>query len=247
MAVAMVSVATGRVGFLYFSSSQAAGVDHDALVAVTRRAGQEALALGASLVQAVLPASSAADGALLQAAGFEHLAEMICLEQNLAALPQASPAVCAGMTYETGHEIPSGVWEELIAQTYQDSCDCPLLRGRRAMPDVVASLRLPGRYWPGHWYLVQIDGQRAGCLLINQATSPQSAEVAYLGVAPAFRGRGLSRAMLHHAMRGLRREGILSLCLVVDAENAPARRVYQAAGFMEIERKQAFTLLPNRR
>ena len=46
-----------------------------------------------------------------------------------------------------------------------------------------------------------LDGQPAGYLVAKDDTATDELYVDYLGVDPAFRGRGLGRALLLHAIR----------------------------------------------
>ena len=52
-----------------------------------------------------------------------------------------------------------------------------------------------------------------------------------LGVAAAWRGRGIGRALLNALADRARRDGIEALSLSVDAANEPAVRLYRSIGF----------------
>jgi len=66
------------------------------------------------------------------------------------------------------------------------------------------------------------------------------AEILSLAVAPGWRGRGLSRPLLDLHLRRLAGLGAHTLFLEVDKENAPARRLYQRAGFYEVGQRQGY-------
>ena len=51
-------------------------------------------------------------------------------------------------------------------------------------------------------------------------------------VAPAYRGRGMARELLRCAESSAWNAGAASLWLHVDAENRPAIRLYQSAGYL---------------
>jgi mycothiol synthase len=55
--------------------------------------------------------------------------------------------------------------------------------------------------------------------------------IGMIGVAPEYRGRGLSRPVLLAGMAYLRSVGVYDIALHVDQTNAPARRLYDAVGF----------------
>lgn len=58
-----------------------------------------------------------------------------------------------------------------------------------------------------------------------------SGEVAALGVAPSWQGRGLGRALLRWGARSLALAGALPLTLTVDGENENALGLYRSEGF----------------
>jgi mycothiol synthase len=58
--------------------------------------------------------------------------------------------------------------------------------------------------------------------------------IGMIGVAPPYRGRGLSRPLLLAGMAYLRSVGVYDIGLHVDQANAPARRLYDAVGFQQV-------------
>jgi mycothiol synthase len=55
-----------------------------------------------------------------------------------------------------------------------------------------------------------------------------------IGVAPDYRGRGLSKPLLVAGMRYLLSAGVSEIGLHVDGANTPAIRLYQSVGFQKI-------------
>jgi ribosomal protein S18 acetylase RimI-like enzyme len=81
------------------------------------------------------------------------------------------------------------------------------------------------------------DGERAGFLLLlfdvpDEVTLTRQAFVAYMAVEPAMRGEGIGRAMLAAAEAHAIAAGMPSMSLMVTDENAPARALYDRAGFV---------------
>jgi [ribosomal protein S18]-alanine N-acetyltransferase len=66
------------------------------------------------------------------------------------------------------------------------------------------------------------------------------AEILSVAIAPARRGRGLSRPLLDLHLRSLAGRGVRSVFLEVDEHNKPACRLYAAAGFHEVGRRQRY-------
>ena len=66
------------------------------------------------------------------------------------------------------------------------------------------------------------------------------AEILSVAVAPARRGRGLSRRLLDLHLRRLVALGTRAVFLEVDEDNLPARRLYARAGFHEVGRRESY-------
>jgi len=68
---------------------------------------------------------------------------------------------------------------------------------------------------------------------------PGEAELYFIGVRRDWRGKGIGQVLLQALAQESRRRGMLSMGLIADAENEPARRLYGHSGMREIRR---FTL-----
>ncbi len=77
------------------------------------------------------------------------------------------------------------------------------------------------------------DGRMIGFTLIGVDTwgGAVSAYDAGTGIFPAFRGQGLARRMLDHALPALRERGVERFVLEVLQTNEPAIKAYRKAGF----------------
>jgi ribosomal protein S18 acetylase RimI-like enzyme len=96
------------------------------------------------------------------------------------------------------------------------------------LPVIERELREPDwRLWSAR----NADGATVGWLWVRPGDSPRSAFLYQITVAERFRRRGYGRAMLSALEEKLAREGIDELVLHVNAPNAPARRLYAAAGY----------------
>jgi [ribosomal protein S18]-alanine N-acetyltransferase len=84
---------------------------------------------------------------------------------------------------------------------------------------------------------------RAGRSLVGFILSRLAAgevEILSVAVAPAWRGRGLSRPLLDLHLRRLAGLGARTVFLEVDEKNAPAGRLYRKAGFYDVGRRQGY-------
>jgi ribosomal-protein-alanine N-acetyltransferase len=66
------------------------------------------------------------------------------------------------------------------------------------------------------------------------------AEILSIAVAPAWRGRKLSRSLLDLHLRRLAGLGTRAVFLEVGKNNAPARALYRRAGFHEVSQRQGY-------
>lgn len=203
--------------------------------------GAELALLGARALhfgQILLDPDDREGEAIVRGLGFEQLAQLEYrkVEPSFAAVPAAA----AGVRWGSGEEVDDSTFADTIAGTYVDSQDCPDLNGIRPMADVVAAHRAAGLYQPQYWQMAYVDGVAAGCVLVTPLAYPGGFELVYLGVLPAFRGRGLGRVLTERAVHLARAGGGEALYLAVDARNGPARRVYEAAGFVTISLRNAY-------
>jgi ribosomal-protein-alanine N-acetyltransferase len=81
-------------------------------------------------------------------------------------------------------------------------------------------------------------GKFIGFILSRRAAA--EAEILSVAIAPAWRGRKLSRGLLDLHMRRLAALGVRSVSLEVDKHNAPAQALYKRAGFHEVGQRQGY-------
>ena len=123
------------------------------------------------------------------------------------------------------------------------------LRPGREADVVVAFERLIAFcFGRAHELLIAEDaGERVGFLLLlydvpDEVTLTDQAFVAYTAVEPHAQGRGAGRALLDEAERSARAAGRAYVSLMVTDDNAPARTLYEHAGY-QTERRMMTKLL----
>ncbi|MHC4982397.1 MAG: GNAT family N-acetyltransferase [Planctomycetota bacterium] len=245
VAAAMVLDSPGRVGMLFSCPVDVPSVDVDVLAEVVRAAALDGLARGRAFVQSLSDPEAAHKAAMLVAAGLEPLAELVYLKLDLSSL--AGRGEAGKLTWRSYREYGEDELAQVIAATYEGSLDCPRLTGVRSMADVIAAHKTSGRFSPASWWLVgpaggEGQGSAAGCILVNDI-DPLTAELVYMGVVPACRGRGFGEAMVQGAGRRVAGRGIKTLTAAVDAQNVYARRLYASQGFVETHRRLAYVML----
>jgi [ribosomal protein S18]-alanine N-acetyltransferase len=90
----------------------------------------------------------------------------------------------------------------------------------------------------GFGYLAWQEGAPAGFILARDLGG--EVEILSLGVLPGWRRRGIGRALLDSAVAEAERRRAGSLVLEVASENAPARELYAACGFVQVGRRPRY-------
>jgi ribosomal-protein-alanine N-acetyltransferase len=75
---------------------------------------------------------------------------------------------------------------------------------------------------------------------IMSRAAADEAEILSVAIAPAWRGRGLSRPLLDFHLRALAGLGVRVTFLEVDEHNAPALRLYEGAGFRPVGQRRGY-------
>lgn len=241
VAASLVLASPGKAGMIFYTSPLEASID--VIAAVTDRTARASMAAGLTFVQALVEVPNPAEVEILQRAGLSLLAELIYMRRELAMRDLEHTPAEDQYTWRQFGDFDDDELAAVIAKTYEKSLDCPALAGVREMRDVIATHRSCGVFTPESWWLVEQAGQPAGCILVNDYPTSGVSDVVYLGVTVPFRGRGISRLMLHRTGRGAMERGYGAMTLAVDAANPYALRVYQQEGFIETTRRSAYALL----
>ena len=187
-----------------------------------------------ALVDRTSPRSAAGD---LARGGMPRITHLIYLTRSTTPPLAVPPSVPRFLWSEYG----PGTDEEfraILSATYHGSLDMPELEGVRSLDDVIAGHRAAGRFDPSRWKVGVVEDDPSSGAIVLLADQPErgSWEVAYLGLTPAARGRGLGRMALAHALE-MARPHAKRLELAVDARNKPASKLYKRAGFLPFERR----------
>jgi ribosomal protein S18 acetylase RimI-like enzyme len=207
-------------------------------VALVRAALEDLKARGYRLVQALLDESAPKRGAAdLEGGGMPHVTDLIYLEgdtrREIAVRPGLPPIDWRPFGPDTEAEFRA-----VLRETYRGSLDMPELEGLRSLDDVLASHRAVGRFVADRWQVGHVRGEpgAAAVLLLSAVPDRDAWEVAYLGLTPSARGRGLGRAVLARAA-ALARPHAARLELAVDVRNLPAHHLYRNAGLRPFDRR----------
>lgn len=235
IAAAVALLLPGRTALLLSAGPDASAADRP-----TIEPGAQAEALAEALrgladanlhyVSALIDPSATATRGLIEAVGFTRLTRLEYLERGTT-YPWVDPPPEDLVNWIAYHPDTRNRFEEVLAKTYQGSLDCPELAALRPIDDVLAAHQATGRFDPTLWELATTPEGDAGCLLLANIGRGRMLEVAYMGVAQAFRGRGLAKILLRRALAQARSRRIARLTLAVDARNTPAAQLYRSFGF----------------
>ena len=146
---------------------------------------------------------------------------------------------------DTGLDVRCESWEaglgedfeRALVASYEQTRDCPAMRGLREPRDVLAGHRAAGRFEAHLWTLLRVEGEPAGLMLLAPIDATGEVELVYLGVGAGWRRRGLSRYLMGRAMHQCAQEGARTMTLAVDEANGPALNLYQRLGFRATARR----------
>ena len=199
---------------------------------------EDATATGVVLVQAMLEPADTAGREAFGSAGLWLLATLQYMERR-------PPIMVPTVTLPTGvrlepysagtHEL----FKRTIQESYRETLDCPALSGLREMEDVIAGHKAVGPFDPQLWSLVMEYERPLGVLLLADVVARNALELAYLGLVPEARGRGLGRALMNRVLAIASRRGFAVASLAVDAANEPAAKLYRRCGYTRVAERVA--------
>ncbi len=100
---------------------------------------------------------------------------------------------------------------------------------------------------PALWFVAEGDGALAGVLLGEVWAEDDLGWVGQLAVDPAWRGRGLGRALLLHVLADFRRRGLPRAALSVHGGNDRAAGLYESVGMRPAWRHDRFDRVESQR
>ncbi|MDZ7616541.1 MAG: GNAT family N-acetyltransferase [Patescibacteria group bacterium] len=227
----------GKTAIVWLPSLPPAVPDSVAL-ALTDTLGRWLESQGTVMAQTLLATVSTKKEKLLKALQFTYLSDLLYLVALADQFPSSEPA--AVLQFAPVAADAEGRYAALVEATYEGTRDCEGLDGIRKMKDVFDGYRAVGDSGTREWYWVRHGGQDAGCLILADHPPHGNLELVYMGVAPAWRGRGWGVEIAQWAQW---RAGILGrgrLVLAVDTDNGPALAAYVAAGFQAWDRRSVY-------
>ncbi|MDB5173540.1 MAG: acetyltransferase [Phycisphaerales bacterium] len=195
------------------------------------------------LAQVLLDPADESGQRLFETHGFARMAELIYLHGPVRRAAQ-SPVLPTSLSLVTYSADTHAQFAGAIAESYHESLDCPGLNGVRSIDDIVAGHKASGEFDPSWWLLLRERDAMGldvplGVLLLSRLPRSDTAELVYLGLTPAARGRGLGDTLMRQAFALIAQSPLQRLSLAVDSGNAPALKLYYRYGMSRIGSKIA--------
>jgi ribosomal protein S18 acetylase RimI-like enzyme len=229
----------GRTAMMFASRAQ----HRDEAPSLGGLIAHTATALGTAdvrLAQSLLMHAEVNERRAFIAGGFVELAQLSYLER---AVPRSGeiepPSWPEDVTIETYRDDLIDDFLVALDQSYEQTLDCPGLRGIRETCDILEGHRGAGEFDPSLWMLMRLNDSPSGLILLNPSPANKSIELVYVGLAAAARGRGLGRALLRHALSLIADRPERTINLAVDERNEPALSMYAREGFRRSLRRVA--------
>jgi ribosomal protein S18 acetylase RimI-like enzyme len=191
-----------------------------------------------NLAQVLLDPDDSPDRQAFVRAGFHDLAILSYLERTIrpSKLAVTWPANVTIRQYETHMRAEM---LRVLEGSYEDTLDCPGLRGQRKTEDILEGHRSAELLDAMLWNLLYIDGRASGVALLNPSSDRNTIELVYLGLIKEARGRGLGAQLLRFALNLLANRRERTIHLAVDEANGPAIALYRREGFRAVQRRRA--------
>jgi ribosomal protein S18 acetylase RimI-like enzyme len=196
---------------------------------------------GVKLVQALLVPEQAHRGGVLTRNGFFYATRLFQMAHDLRPLSRPQPHA-PPLVFEPFADGNRAAFVAALLQTHEGSRDCPELNGVRTPEEVLAGHLHQGE-GERRWWLVRDGDAAAAVLLLTEPGDSDEWEIAYVGVVPAARRRGVGRAVVRRALDEARAGGAVRLTLAVDARNRPAFDLYLSLGFETYDRREVYLAL----
>jgi ribosomal protein S18 acetylase RimI-like enzyme len=227
-AAALVQVLPGAMGVAW----PPRGDSRDAEDAATLAACAWLRGRGVKVCQAFAPPGGDAEVAPLERCGFRHTTQLALLQSDLSAAREPSR-----LSFTAHGAAPPADFAAALLATHEGTLDCPELNAPRTPEELLAGFTASGA---AEWHLASLDREPVGVVLMEFVADFEAAELTYLGVVPAFRGRGLGAELLRFALREAAGARLRELKVSVDTRNEPAMRLYAAHGFAEYDRREVW-------
>ena len=203
-------------------------------VELLQRAVARARALGISVAH-ICVTPDLEKGKVLEQLGFSHVRTYLDMLWNQDGLPELDLPLGYSMRSFQNGDTP------LLTQVQNDAFTgswgfCP-----NTEEQIEYRTRMPNTSKAGILFLFEGDNPAGYCWTVMvPAEIGVRGMIGMIGVVPQYRGKGVSRHVLHAGMKQMRSVGLAEIGLEVDANNDPAVRLYTSTGFKKMGERHWF-------
>lgn len=194
---------------------------------------------GAKLGQALLHPPEVPLAASLERNGFQHITRLWYLRRSVRASDRTLAAP-GRLTLESYRNGDRDQFHQTLLHTYAGSLDCPEVNGVRELNEIIIGHQAQGKHDPDLWWLAREEGQPVGVVLMTEMPEGTGLEIAYVGIVPQARNRGLGRELVARALAEAEQRGAVQVTLSVDERNHLAWNLYQHLGFEPYEQREVY-------
>jgi GNAT superfamily N-acetyltransferase len=194
---------------------------------------------GAKLAQALLVPEEAYLAVPLERNGFRHITSLLYM-RHAGVVPFPGSASHEDLVYLPVDAVDLPLFQQTLVRTYDGTLDCPEVSNVRDIREVIEGHRAQGHEGTDHWWLILEQDCPVGVLLATASAEWDSWDIAYVGVVPEARRRGLGREVVRRALLEARAAEASQVTLSVDARNEPALQLYERLGFERYDRREVY-------
>jgi len=156
---------------------------------------------------------------------------LVCLDSRF---PVRPPPILSQLRRVDRSDL--AVVRQVIGETFVASLDCPNLPAFRGVEDSIVE----DRHDHSEASLLWENDEPIGCLVLADHPADESLELAYVGLIPRQRGRGLGRELTEVALWRARQLNRIKIVTTVDTANTPAIDMYVRLGFIAYDESQLY-------
>jgi RimJ/RimL family protein N-acetyltransferase len=194
---------------------------------------RELPSMGCREVTLLEDASSAEHHAALVAAHYAPSASRTKVSRSLVFAPRPHRAWTHRRESEVGHEA----FAALVYAAMQSPADAT----RHLDAYARCAALTPPRFRDHAWTALELDGQLVGVAL-PAPSGPRGIAVAFLGLVPSMRSKGLAADALRSVLARAALSGSHIARAEIDSENLAAQRAFMRVGFTNVGRIRSYVL-----
>lgn len=241
--------ALGAAGLVYnpggavvFGSPMVDDQDVHLVAAAIDAACRHADPIRASLVEGIVRPHDVRIRRALELSGFDFVTEIRDLRAPVPTAPPAASSLSRlGLQLEPHDGTNDSLFTRALGASFVDSDDYDAASAKRTPVEHLRLIRWRRQFDPALWRVVLHAGEPVGMWALH--VEADALELAYIGLAPAWRNQSVGRALLDRTFSIASELGLGELTCVVKAANDRALRFYQRAGFEVVGRRSLLSRL----